>query len=87
MAAWSSWSTSARRTRSTWVADVMLVELGDQRRRRRRIEAQRLSDGLLAEHLADGRVGLGVAAPGLTEQRLGADLVAEHARQPWPDPA
>ena len=61
--------------------DAILVELGDQRRRRRRIEAQRLGDGLLAEHLADGRVGLGVAAPGLTEQRLGADLVAEHARQ------
>ena len=61
--------------------DVMLVELGDQRRCRRRVEAQRLGDGLLAEHLADGRVGLGVAAPGLTEQRFGADLVAEHAGQ------
>ena len=61
--------------------DVLLVELGDQGRCRRRVEAQRLGDGLFAEHLADGRVGLAVAAPGLTEQRFGADLVAEHARQ------
>ena len=57
--------------------DALLVELGDQVSGVRRIEPQRLLDGLDAEHLAHGLVGLAVAKPGQRQQGSGVSLVTE----------
>ena len=45
--------------------DAIRIELGDERRRPRRIEPQRLSDRLLAEHLTHPGIRLAVGERGL----------------------